>query len=288
MSENFLEERSAFVERVALYAMDKECAYYCISVAKRLRNIYAGSERTQELEEEALRALRNVLYRLPQLRSIPADTVTTWECIPGGLHEGDETALYVVPPGRDPIPVPMQPLTVPELQQRGLPVTAEALHEWQQASAAAGERIRAQQAMIEAQQARAQYQNEALRQMFNATQQGYDSELVKNIEARIEHAADRAGWGRRLRESDIYREFKRQMVALELSKMRGAAAPVREAMVKQLFHAVRDEHEREQAEAEARVRGDSTITYPLEHKEYGFKQLQEINEKRKRQARSRR
>lgn len=107
--EKYVAERTQFRSALNAYGAAHYQANYCISVARRLRKIYAQSERVTELEDEALTALRNMLDKLPALREYDTEASVPWQCIPGGLHEGDETLLYIVPPNGQPVPVPIPP-----------------------------------------------------------------------------------------------------------------------------------------------------------------------------------
>lgn len=106
----FQEERAEFFRALESRGMTREHANYCVTIAKRLRHIYALSQQVEALEHEELCKLRKVLQRMPTVRSVDRREEVYWDCICGGLHEGDSTVLYIVPPDEEPIAVPVPPV----------------------------------------------------------------------------------------------------------------------------------------------------------------------------------
>src|SRR5688572_18644396 len=99
--------RAKFRDRMFHEGMDVDTANYCISIAKRLRDAYAHDSPT-EVEEREAAALVVLQNALDKIVTYDVDGIAArWTCIPGGLHEGDKTELYIVPPGREPIAVPL-------------------------------------------------------------------------------------------------------------------------------------------------------------------------------------
>lgn len=98
---------SYFISSVSSYGMSEFQAAMCLLKAKELRSAYTESNDIQNAEDNILNELRYWLGGLSYRVHPDTFVAVHWEAVVGGVEEGDDNILYIVPPGGHPIAVPL-------------------------------------------------------------------------------------------------------------------------------------------------------------------------------------
>lgn len=96
-----------FISSVSSCGMSDFQAAMCLLKAKELRSAYTESNDIQNAEDNILNELRYWLRSLSYTVHPDTFVAVHWEAVVGGVEEGDDNILYVVPPGGHPIAVPL-------------------------------------------------------------------------------------------------------------------------------------------------------------------------------------